>query len=137
MSRVLTASIVELCSPDHHDDPEIIAGWTRNKSEAGVRAMLATPGNLLLVAVEGDTVLAVGCIMGGNRIGLNYVDPAHRFRGASSALLVEMERRVRDAGYGEVVLESTATARAFYLARGWQETGAGAPRAGYPMRKLL
>lgn len=137
MSRVLTRSIIELCAADHRNDPEIIAGWTRNKSEDGVRAMLEAPSNIMLVVVDGETVLAVGGIIAGNQISLNYVDPGHRFRGASTLLLEAIEHRIREAGHSEAELRSTETARRFYLARGWQETGPGAPRAGYPMRKVL
>ena len=32
MSRVLTASIIELCAADHGNDPAAIAAWTRNKT---------------------------------------------------------------------------------------------------------
>lgn len=137
MSRVLTDSIVELCSPDHGNDPAVIEGWTRNKSEDGVRAMLSNPANALLVATESNVLLAVGCIVDGDSVGLNYVDPRYRFRGASSALLADMEARIKAAGHSAAQLTSTATARAFYLARGWQETDPGAPRIGYPMRKIF
>lgn len=137
MSRVLTDSITQLCSLDHGNDPAVIAKWTTNKTEDGVRIILSRSGNTLLVAVEHDTILAVGCILDGNGIGLNYVDPAHRFRGASSALLADMEQRIRLEGHTEARLESTLTARPLYLARGWEDIGPSTSEAGYPMRKLL
>ena len=137
MSEILVASITELCALDHGGDPAAIARWTANKTVAGVRAMLQQPGNALLVVVEGEAMLAVGCISDGNRIGLNYVAPAYRFRGASSALLADMEGRIRSAGYVEARLESTRTARDFYLARGWEETDPRAAEAGFPMWKPL
>ena len=43
MSRVLTASIIQLCAADHLEAPDAIAAWTANKSEAGVTTMLANP----------------------------------------------------------------------------------------------
>src|SRR5690606_26189715 len=43
MSRVLTASITELCGADHGNDPDRIARWTANKNVEGVRSMLANP----------------------------------------------------------------------------------------------
>ena len=137
MSEVLIASITELCALDHGDDPVAIAAWTANKTVDGVRTMRLRPGSTLLVAVDGKAMLAVGCIADGNRIGLNYVAPAYRFRGASATLLADMERRIRSAGYPEARLESTRTAREFYLARGWEEIDPSGEQPGYPMRKTL
>ena len=34
MSRVLIGSITDLCTADHRNDPEILAGWLRNKTPA-------------------------------------------------------------------------------------------------------
>ncbi|HEY4199656.1 MAG TPA: hypothetical protein VGM83_03765 [Devosiaceae bacterium] len=71
MNRVLTASIRDLCAADHHDDPEAVAGWTRNKSIAGVTAMLANDNLALYVAETGRALAAVGAIAADNSIGLN------------------------------------------------------------------
>ena len=60
MSRVLIASITELCSLDHHDDPAAIAAWTANKTVDGVAAMLHEAQNQLLVAQLGGEIAAVG-----------------------------------------------------------------------------
>lgn len=137
MSRTLVASIIELCALDHRGDPDSVALWVRNKSEDGVRAMLADRDNRLFVAELSGAVVAVGCVRSPNRIALNYVDPAYRFQGVSAALLSAMEEAIRSTGHAEAALTSTATARRFYLARGWIETGPGAPRTGYAMRKPL
>ena len=40
MSRVLIASITELCAADHGNDPKKLAAWLRNKTPDGVREML-------------------------------------------------------------------------------------------------
>jgi GNAT superfamily N-acetyltransferase len=137
MSRTMIASIRELCAADHGNDPESVASWIGNKSEEGVRAMLANADNQLFVAELAGAVAAVGCIRFANQIALNYVDPDHRFRGISTGLLGAMEDAIRKAGVNEATVVSTATARRFYLARGWQESGPGAPRTGYPMHKRL
>ena len=140
MSAVLIASISRLCVADHRNDPALIAGWTRNKSPEGVRKMLAVADTALFVAEREGVVVAVGCTMGPDEIGLNYVHPAHRFAGASKALLAAMEQALREHGASAATLTSTATAHGFYRARGWQD--AGPPRMdlsmpGYPMRKVL
>lgn len=140
MSDVLIASITELCSADHHGDAAVIAAWTANKTPAGVGAMLAAGANRLFVAVRDGDVAAVGGVIGRDRIGLNYVHPVHRFRGASRALLVEMERFMRDSGAREGRLDSTATAHGFYLANGWRvDASPPGEHSGdaRPMRKLL
>jgi hypothetical protein len=138
MSAVMTASIRELCAPDHHDDPAVIARWTGNKTVAGVAAMLENPDVRLFVAEVDGTVAAVGAISPGkHEILLNYADPAHRFAGVSKALLTAMEEAL---GPGEARLDSTITAHRFYSAAGWTDAGVSAEHFGLtsiPMRKWL
>lgn len=133
MSAVLIASITELCAADHDNDPDRLAEWLANKTPSGVAAWFDNPDNTLVVAERGGQIAAVGGFSASREITLNYIAPAHRFAGVSTALLEAMELEL---GPGEARLNSTATARHFYLGRGWTEAG---PRdiAGYPMRKLL
>ena len=140
MSAVLTASIRELCTEDHRNDADLIARWTANKTIEGVGAMLAEPASLMFVAEIDGAVVAVGSIIEGSVIGLNYVSPHYRFRGVSKALLAAMEDDMRRRGVAEASLSSTATAHRFYLDAGWSD--AAAPEAGRfivdrPMKKRL
>lgn len=140
MSRVLIASITELCASDHGGDPDIIAGWTRNKSVAGVGGMLANPDVTLLVAQIGQEIVGVGAVAGGNEIALNYVDPGCVRRSVGRAMLAAMEAEIVARGFAVGRLTSTRTALEFYRANGWIEDGA--PETdwgmwGYPMRKQL
>lgn len=140
MSRVLIASISELCGPDHGGDPELIAGWTRNKSVAGIGAMLANPEMTLLVAQIGEAVVGVGAVAGGDEVALNYVDPAHVRRGVGRAMLAAIEAEIVSRGFAAGRLTSTRTALDFYRANGWREDGppeTGWGTLGYPMRKHL
>jgi GNAT superfamily N-acetyltransferase len=140
MSRVLIASITELCVPDHGNDPDKLAAWLHNKTPEGVEAMLANPHGGLFVAELDGAVAAVGAVSGNGAITLNYVDPEARFRGVSKAMLAVLESELRALGFAEGRLEATATARSFYEAAGWAEDGPQAAERmvnGYPMRKAL
>lgn len=141
MSRVLIASISELCGADHGGAPERLATWTANKTPGGVRAMLDNPQLRLLVAELDGGVAAVGAVVpGSGEVSLNYVDPAARFRGVSKALLAALEAELRVAGVVDAKLTSTTTARAFYHAAGWSEEAALVDcmgGKGYRMRKQL
>jgi GNAT superfamily N-acetyltransferase len=140
MSAVLTDSITVLCAADHHNDPEIIAGWIRNKSVEGVRKILENPDVTLFVAERDGAIAAVGCINAAGEIGLNYVSPVHRFAGVSKALLEAMEDELKRRGVSVATLTSTATAYRFYRSAGWEDAGPPEARfsvAGYPMRKAL
>jgi N-acetylglutamate synthase-like GNAT family acetyltransferase len=137
MSEVLTTSITELCVLDHGND---LAAWTANKTPDGVRRILENPDVQLFVAEHDGAIAAVGGVQAGNEIGLNYVHPAHRFRGVSRTLLKAMEQTIRDAGFTEARLKSTQTAHDFYRANGWQdadELTSGRFIDALPMRKLL
>lgn len=139
MSRVLTASITQLCGADHGNDPARVARWTANKTHEGVAVMLANPELTLLVAERDGVVAGVGALSGAV-IALNYVAPEHRFTGVSRALLAALEARMQAADVAEGRLVSTWTARRFYADAGWLADGEPQDHGGmlcYPMRKAL
>ena len=140
MSAVVVRSIEQLCTLDHHDDPSVIAAWTANKTPAQMAAMLVAPSNRMFVAVRDERIVGVGCVIGSDQVGLNYVDPDHRLAGISRALLRAMESAMRDSASAVGYLESTETALSFYRSAGWED--ARAPRksgllTSWPMRKDL
>ena len=140
MSRVLTASIIELCAADHGNDPEAIAAWTMNKSEGGVATMLDNPDLLIFVAELDGAVSAVGAITRDGTVALNYVAPTARFRGLRKAVMARLEAELKALGFTEGRLEATATALKFYQATGWIAEGpqaSGRKVNGYPMKKAL
>jgi GNAT superfamily N-acetyltransferase len=139
--EVMRRSIAELCTADHKDDPVILRKWLGNKKPDVFRAWIAQASNNLLVATQGERVVAVGSVTDDGEITLNYVSPDARFRSISKALLASLEQRAAERGCTECRLNSTETARAFYLARGYRETGTPGghfgTNSGYPMSKVL
>jgi len=100
-----------------------------------------TPGNSLLLAVEGDAILGVGSVTDAGEITLNYVAPAARFRGVSRALMKALEARALALGNTRCTLTSSETAHRFYQTVGYVDDGTpkgkfGA-RASYPMSKQI
>jgi GNAT superfamily N-acetyltransferase len=138
--EVMRRSITELCGADHHDDPAILERWLSNKTPEIFRSWIRSD-NGLLVAVEENDILAVGCVTGAGEITLNYVSPDARLRGVSSALLKALEHRAMERGNERCRLTSTETARRFYLARGYSVDGPMEGKFGttssYPMSKRL
>jgi GNAT superfamily N-acetyltransferase len=133
-------SITQLCVADHRNDPPILERWLGNKTPEIFRSWIR-PDNALLVAVEDDSILAVGCLTCVGEITLNYVSPDARFRGVGRALLEALEARAMEQGNEICTLKSTETARRFYLARGYTHDGPADGKfgtsAGYPMSKRL
>jgi GNAT superfamily N-acetyltransferase len=137
---VMRRSITQLCVADHRNDPAILERWLGNKTPEVFRSWIR-PDNSLLVAVEDDSILAVGCVTKFGEITLNYVSPDARFRGVGAALLGALEARAIEQGNKRCTLKSTDTARRFHLARGCSEDGPAdgkfGARSGYPMSKHL
>ena len=137
MSAVLIDSITQLCVADHKNNAEALASWLANKTPESVTRWFASPTSTLLVAERHGEIAAVGSYSTERMILLNYVSPRHRFAGVSKALLAAMEDGL---GPGEARLDSTSTARQFYLDAGWEPNGPPEPYQfvpGYPMRKVL
>jgi len=139
--HVLRESISRLCVADHRDDPAILNAWLANKTPEMVAAWAVQKGNSLLLAVEGDAVLAVGSVTDAGEITLNYVAPAARFRGVSRALLSALEARAIERGNKRCKLTSTETAHRFYQSAGYIDdgvpTGKFGTSSGYPMSKEI
>jgi GNAT superfamily N-acetyltransferase len=139
--EVMRRSIAELCHSDHQADPAILRMWLGNKTPAVVAGWITDPDNVVLVAVEGDAVLAVGAVKNHGEITLNYVSPDARFKGVSRTMLAQLEAAARALGNDSCNLISTETARRFYLSSGYEEVGVPEGKFGttgsYPMLKRL
>jgi GNAT superfamily N-acetyltransferase len=139
--EVLRASITELCVADHRNDPAILAAWLANKTPEIVAGWATRPAGSLLLAVEGDAILAVGGVKDSGEITLNYVSPSARFRGVSSAMLGALEARAAERGNSRCTLLSTETAHRFYLSRGYVDDGTPQGKFGtnssYPMSRPI
>jgi GNAT superfamily N-acetyltransferase len=136
---VMRRSIAELCKADHHDDPAIVGGWLANKTPENVKAWIEDEDNRVLVAVEGNDVLAVGAVRKDGEITLNYVSPDARFKRISRAMLAALEQVARELGNGGCHLTSTETAFRFYLSAGYRQAGPAQGQFGtasaYPMTR--
>jgi GNAT superfamily N-acetyltransferase len=139
--QIVRRSIMELCLADHRNEPAILSRWLANKTPENFVSWINEPSLSLMVATEDDSILAVGLVTGTGRITLNYVSPDVRFRGVSRTLLAALETRAAERGNAEVTLNSTETARRFYLAAGYVEDGPPVSlfgtQAGYPMTKHI
>ena len=139
--HVLKESIARLCVADRGNDPSILNAWLANKTPETVAAWIRQKGSSLLLAVEGDAILAVGSVTDVGKITLNYVAPVARFRGVSRALLGALEARAVERGNKHCTLTSTETAHRFYQSAGYVDddapTGEFGTSSGYPMSKRL
>ena len=139
--HILKKSITRLCVADHRNDPAILNAWLANKTPEIVAAWAVQKGNALLLAVEGDAILAVGSVTDAGEITLNYVAPGARFRGVSRALLKALEARAIARGNSRCTLTSTETAHRFYLSAGYRDNGTPTGKfgtiAGCPMSKEI
>jgi GNAT superfamily N-acetyltransferase len=135
--QVLRRSIAELCVSDHGNNPKILGQWLSNKTPENIAAWIAQSNNSMLVVVEEDIILAVGCVTNDGEITLNYVAPEARFRGVSRALLSALETRATERGNTRCALTSNETARRFYLTAGYVDEIPSVDSLGYPMSKNL
>ena len=138
--QVVIASITDLCKDDHHNDSRLLGPWLANKTPEIVAGWIANTAITNLVAVDERAVIAAGCVTSAGGIMLNYVAPAHRFQGVSSAMLGRLEDIARQLGHVMCSLESTSTAHAFYSRHGYTDDGPSKGSFGlitYPMSKRL
>ncbi len=137
--EVMRRSIAELCVADHRNDPTILERWLGNKTPEIFKSWIRA-GNALLVAIEDERILAVGCVTDAGEITLNYVSRTRGFA-VSAECCWPLSKTARERGNERCTLKSTETARRFYLERGCSEQGPADGKfgttSGYPMSKHL
>jgi N-acetylglutamate synthase-like GNAT family acetyltransferase len=137
---VLRRSITECCVQDHHNEPEILSVWLRNKTPKNVEAWFAAPENFSVVATSGERVVGVGLLTAKGELALCYVLPEVRYKGVGKSLLNAMESHAMQSGVTEIHLSSTDTAKAFYLRNGFTPNGEPEKEFGiqaFPLIKRL
>ena len=126
---VLRRSISECCIEDHHNDPEILSAWLRNKTPENLASWFSSPANFSVVATSGKDVVGVGLLSTKGEVFLCYILPEVRFAGVGKVLLRALESHAREIGLREIRLSSTTTAKAFYLRNGF--TACGPPEVAF------
>jgi GNAT superfamily N-acetyltransferase len=137
---VLRRSITECCVEDHKNGASVLEIWLKNKTPQNVRTWFQNPGNFPVVAQVDGKIVGVALMSKSGEVALCYLVPEARFIGAGKALLSFMEIEAGRRGLDSLHLESTATARAFYLRNGFLPTGEPKEAFGvtaFPMRKKL
>jgi len=139
--RIVRRSITELCAEDHQDDAKTLDYWLSNKTPAHFRSWLADQSNFCAVAEIDDELAGVALLHRSGEIRLFYLAPGMQRRGAGKALHAALEERAKEWGLEKLHLNSTALARPFYEALGYQSTDVAKPHFGVlccqPYEKIL
>ena len=137
---LIRASIEALCTADHGNQEHHLDTWLAERSADRLEPVLFGSDSQAFVCIDGDRLTGVSHVRRDGELTLCYVDPRDVGRGVGRAVLDAAEDQALRWGLGEVYLTSTATARAFYLANGYEASGAAVPcmgMPGYPLRKRL
>lgn len=111
-----------------------------HKTPEFVRRFILESTAFSVVASVDEETVGFGSALETGEVTLCYVAPSVRFKGADKALLAALEDHAARAGVEALRLESTRTARAFYLRNGFVAEGPPVLAfgiEGQPMRKEL
>jgi putative acetyltransferase len=130
--EVRRTSIIEL-APPAMSIPDAEA-WATQLTPSGMERKLR---ELEIWIAELDGLVAGwGAIRGHYLEGL-YTAPEYAGRGVGAALLDRLEALMRGRGLAAVHAEASSNAKAFYLRRGYRETGPQTPVGAWPITKQL
>jgi len=137
---VLHRSIVECCTDDHRGDATALNAWLRNKTPQNVRSWILSKDHHAVTALVDGREAGFALSSKAGEVLLCYLVPEVRFTGVGKAMLAAIEAQARIDGIHTLRLESTGTARSFYLRNGFVESGRPLAAFGmesYPMEKAL
>jgi GNAT superfamily N-acetyltransferase len=115
-------------------------GLAGQQDNAELRRLDRRSGRVVLPRESGALGRGFGLATADGELALLYVVPQVHGTGVGRALLAALETAGRRAGLTEFRLESTATAREFYVRNGFSSAGepsCGSGIIGYLMRKAL
>ena len=121
LASLLIRSIRELCGPDYDMDESLIGPWCANKTPENMLAWMANPNSYFIVVEDEGMIRGTGNVTKTGHIVLCYLLPGEQGKGYGAALLNAMIEFARESGVAEMTLESTRTAREFYLHHGFDE----------------
>jgi len=137
---VVRQSITQSCTTDHRNDPYTLAKWLENKTPQQFVSWLSKANNFCVVALLNERLSGVGLLHRGGEIRLFFVAPDAQRHGVGKTIHAALEERAALWGLRVVHLQSTALARQFYEALGYQSAGAATLRFGllqcYPYEKM-
>ena len=139
--EVVRESITQSCTMDHRNDPYTLAKWLENKTPQQFVSWISNTNNFCVVAGLNENLSGVGLLHRGGEVRLFFVAPGAQRQGVGKAIHASLEEKAALWGLRVVHLQSTALARQFYEALGYQSSGAATLRAGllqcYPYEKIL
>jgi len=138
--NVLRRSIVECCQEDHQGESEALDAWLHNKTTGDVRSWIQSPDLFSWAAVVEAKIVGFSMSSRSGNVLLCYLVPEVRHMGVGKAMLKAIGEQAKADGINALHLESTKTARSFYLRNGFVECGAPIAAFGmksYPMKKTL
>jgi GNAT superfamily N-acetyltransferase len=121
--EVVRSSIRELCVIDHDNDSQTLDHWLANKTWSNFATWLQNPDNFCVVAELRDRIAGVGLLHRSGEIRLFYVAPGAQRLGIGGAICTALEECGRSWKLPALELCSTAAARAFYAAHGFEPSG--------------
>jgi GNAT superfamily N-acetyltransferase len=137
--NVLRRSIVECCCRDHRNEPDLVEAWLRNKTPENVRNWLTGDGYAVVAELEGS-VVGFALLLASGEVALCYLVPEAHSLGLGRGMVSAMEAEAARRGLVTLCLESTATARSFYLHNGFLPSGPAVTAFGieaFPMNKRV
>jgi len=140
--QVLIRSIREICAKDYGHNQAILAQWCANKTVENVAAWIMNPDHYFLVAeAPSFGIVGVGLLhRPTGTIALCYIVPEVLHQGVGKRLLAAMEQQAHALGHPHTHLESSITARDFYLRNGYRPNGPPTEQhqiIGFPLIKHL
>ena len=113
---------------------EDATAWAKQLTPSGMERKLR---EFEIWIAELDSMTAGwGAIHGDVLEGL-YTAPEYAGQGVGAALLARLEALMRTRGVAAVRAEASSNARAFYLRRGYRQTGPQTPVGAWPIAKQL
>lgn len=139
-SKVLCQSITECCYEDHRGNAAALQRWLDNKTPENVGLWIQRPELFSVVATVQERIVGFAMSTRSGNVLLCYLVPDVRHTGIGKAMLNEIEEQARRDGISTLHLESTQTARPFYLRNHFVQNGSPIVAFGmnsYPMLKTL
>jgi GNAT superfamily N-acetyltransferase len=136
---VVRRSIIECCRTDHQGESHRMAIWLENKTIENATLWVQEPNAISLVGVLDGEVVGYAFSRNGE-LALCYVTPEVLYSGVGKSLLHAIESRAAMQGVQLLKLESTQTAKTFYLRNGYVPIGSTVSWGGLecqPMSKNL